>query len=956
MEPLRLYLFGFPRMERAGQPVTVDTRKAIALLAYLAIHGEVVSRDALSNLLWPEYDQTGARSALRRTLSVLNKAVGEGVLLIERERVGLLREGAFWLDVQQFETGLQQAEEQRQAGSPAYLSSLMHGIQFYTDRFMAGFSLRDSVEFDDWQYFHSERLNRDLTRALDQIVNAYTAQGQHEKAITYARRLLALDPLREESYRQLMLLYARADQRSSALRQYRECVRVLDQELGVAPLDETTTLYQAILENRIPVDVPAPDNLPPTLSPRETAAPFPLVGRDAEWAQLQAAYDRAVSGGCVVALEGEAGIGKTRLANDFLEQAEAQGARVLRLRWYEGETGLAYGPFTQALARVLAWPEALQDLQSVSPGALAEAARLLPDLATRFGPLPEPSPLDGPGAQSRFYEDLRQVFYAVLAGSRPGILFLDDLQWADTASQGLLAYLVRRLGSGPLMVLLTLRSGVAPERNLPQGMLQDASRAGMLARVVLPRLDAGAVRELAQRVAEHAPLPSGVLDTLFRESEGLPFFAVEYLDALRKSPASEGRWEMPASVRELLMARLRSVDETARQLMSTAAVIGRSFDFSTLREVSGRSELETVTGLEGLLSAGLVAEHVSSEHGPETYDFTHEKLRDMAYEDTSLARRRLLHRRVAEVLSGPGGRREPGSQAGLIAYHFRLAGNAEAAAVYYRAAGDAARALYANAEAIEQYQAALASGHPEPADLHEAIGDLRTLQGEYSAAIASYESAAALCPEDQVGVLERKLGNVHTRLGEWELAESHYQRAAEAGVPDAAGLSADRSYAAFQRGQREQARALALRSLELARASGDPLALAQACNSLGMLDRAAGELDNAVEQLQGSLDAARNSGNLLAQAAALNNLSLALLDLDRLDEAARWNAEALRLCAQVGDRHREAALLNNLADLHHAAGREQDALDALKRAVLIFSEIGIEGSEMKPDIWKLTAW
>lgn len=953
---VRLFVFGFPRIERGGQPVTVDTRKATALLALLAVNAEVMSRDGLSTMLWPDYDQTGARAALRRTLSVLNKAVGEGVLDIERERIGLKAGGRLWLDAREFENGLKRAAN-LPAGSQAQLTALAEAIQYCKDRFMAGFSLRDSTEFDDWQYFHSERLHRDLIRALEQLANGYAALGQHETAIGYARQLLAQDALREETHRQLMLLYARADQRSTALRQYRECVRILDQELGVAPLEETTALYQLILENRVPAQVERPAQ--PTaaeISPRENAKTFPLVGREAAWNTLQSTYAAAQSSGRVLVLQGEAGIGKTRLATDFLDSIERQGAHMFRLRWYEGEGELAYGPFTQALGRLLAAPDAESRLGSVSPAALAEAARLLPEFNSRFPNLPDPSPLEGPGAQSRFYEGLRQVFTAALASAAPGVLFLDDLQWADHASQELLAYLIRRLGDTPLLVLITMRSDTSPERDHSRELLQETGRSGLLTRLELTRLGAEDVRRLVESLSQTEALPADLVDHLYLESEGLPFFAVEYLDALRKRSNDNQPWAMPASVRDLLMSRLGSVDETGRQLLSTAAVIGRSFDFRIMREVSGRSELETVTGLEELLAAGLVAEHLGADPGEESYDFTHEKLRDLAYEETSLARRRLLHRRVAEVLCGPGGRRETGSKAGVIAYHFRMAGNSQAAANYYREAGDYARGLYANTEAIEQYRAALAAGYPDSASVHEAIGDLYTLQGDYGASIAAYEAAAALCSEGSVGVLERKLGIVHARRGEWDLAESHYQRAIDAGLVAEAGMVADRSNAAFQRGERQQARNLARQSLELAQASGDPLALAQAYNVLGMFDRAEGNPQSAVENLRASLEAAQASGNLLAQAAALNNLSLAEFDQGRVDAAAEWNRQALQICVQVGDRHREAALLNNLADIHHAAGREDQALQALKSAVLIFAEIGVEGTEMRPEIWKLTAW
>lgn len=422
---------------------------------------------------------------------------------------------------------------------------------------------------------------------------------------------------------------------------------------------------------------------------------------------------------------------------------------------------------------------------------------------------------------------------------------------------------------------------------------------------------------------------------------------------------------MPRSVRDLLQSRLAAVGETGWQLLQTAAVIGRSFDLVTLREASGRSDEETVTTLESLIGQGVVHE-VPGRDGSETptYDFSHEKLRALVYDETSLARRRLLHRRVAQVLIiRTRGRREIGSGASQIAQHYQLAGQAAEAAEYFRLAGEYARALYANTEALAHFRAALALGYPDTAKLYESIGDLQTLLGDYGAALTSFEAAAALCDPGgrDLARVEHKLGNVHHRRGEWELAETHFQaalstRGGDEDPREKARLYADWSLTAHHRGQTDRALELARRALGLAEAANDMHALAQARNILGILARGQGDFDQAGHHLEQSLAIAEALGDPGARVAALNNLALVYSAGGNLERATALTETALGLCTLQGDRHREAALHNNLADLLHTAGRSEVAMSHLKQAVIIFAEIGVEAGAWQPEIWKLTEW
>ncbi|HEY3078477.1 MAG TPA: AAA family ATPase, partial [Chloroflexota bacterium] len=762
-----------------------------------------------------------------------------------------------------------------------------------------------------------------------------------------------------------------------------ECVRVLAEELGVPPLAETTELAEAIKENRVAARSPSPSDSritgpeslarpPPAHAPHEPGPlRLPLVGRAAEWATLVGAYEAArEGGGRLVVLEGEAGIGKTRLAEDFLAQVRSGGAGVVAARCYEGESGLAYGPFAEGLRAALAHPVAgaaarLASLPDYWPG---EAARLVPELgAPRPGAAPA-APLENtPGAQVRFLEGVSQVLAALVGAG--GILFLDDAHWADQASLDLLTYLVRRLHTRPLYVLVTWRGEQVPPDHRLRRLLADARRAGTATAVSLSRLTAPEVAELVRAAsAAGAELPQGLGGALYQETEGLPFFLVEYLrQVLAKGEPLAGR-PLPRGVRELLRARLAEVSETGAQLLTTAAVVGRSFGFEIVRDASGRGDDEAVAALEELLARGLVRELESAGGGRLAFDFAHDRLRELVYEETSLARRRLLHRRVAEALRGRArGPWDVGAVAAQVAHHYRRAGQAADAAEYFRLAGEHARGLYANAEALAHFGAALALGHPDTAALHEMIGDLQTLAGAYAAARASYEHAAALAGEAaprRVAALEHKLGELYRRRGEWDLAESHFEaaRAAlgeeEGAAGDRARLAADWSLVAHRQGEPGRALVLARRALDLAEAADDPRALAQVHNLLGILAGGRGEPELAGQHLERSLALADRLGDPSIRAAVLNNMALAHGRGGDLPRALELAEAALALCAAQGDRHREAALHNNLADLLHAAGRTAEAMTHLKQAVSIFAEIGWggAGAAPSPEVWKLTEW
>ena len=283
MARLSVSLLGAFQATLDGEPITAfGSAKTQALLAYVAIESDRPHRrETLAALLWPEEPDPVARSNFRHALSNLRKVIGDRdalspALLVTRETVQFNTASDCWLDVEQFRRLLLAWHGHGHPWTeacPQCLAALAEAVELYRGDFPAGFSLRDSASFDEWQFFQTEGLRQELASALEGLVRGHIARGAYEAAIPYARRWLALDPLHEPVHRHLMQLYAQTDQRSAALRQYGECVRILEAELALQPSEETTSLCEHIRaspavrsELLLPASLPGRD-LPGQLTP-----------------------------------------------------------------------------------------------------------------------------------------------------------------------------------------------------------------------------------------------------------------------------------------------------------------------------------------------------------------------------------------------------------------------------------------------------------------------------------------------------------------------------------------------------------------------------------------------------------------------------------------------------------------------------------------------------------------
>ncbi len=904
--------------------VVFDTRKAMALLAHLALAEAPRPRDALADLLWPDAELDRARSALRRTLSSLRSGIGSEHLEATRDHVRLVTGPRMLVDVSRF-------RELRAAGD------LDAAVAQFRGAFLEGFSVRGAPDFEAWVEGADESLRRELTEALAGLGTAKESAGDLPGAMAAVRRWLALDPLHEPAHQALIRLHAATGDRAGAVAQYRACVGVLSRELGVRPLTATTELYEAASRGFVgsssfadPRRSPGPDLSAGIAAPLPPLVPA-FVGRDEDLADLLAAHRGVASDGRVALVEGESGIGKSRLVNEALTVVRAAGGVVLSGRCYEDESGLAFGPVVDLLRDRLRHDDTW--VPEVGSMVRTEAARLLPELAGSHGGRP-PEPFDQPGAESRFLAAVWDLLTDATTGPVPGVLAIDDAQWADEATLRLLAYGIRRLAGRPLLVVIGWRT---PADHPVRRAALAATRAGGSVHVVPDRLDEAAVAEMVASVRSETPDPSAVR-RLWESTRGVPLQLVERL----RRPEDET--DRPGGTHALVRAGLADVSEQGRQVLAAAAVLGRRFDLEVVRAVSGRTEDETASALRELVQRGVLRRR------DDAFDFEHDLVRAVVTEETSLARRRLLHARAADAIAGPPA---------ALGRHLQLAGREADAALAYLEAGEEARALFGNDEALGHVRTALSLGHPDRTRLHVIVADLETRLGDYAGALASLEVAAAGCAPEELGGVEHHLGRLHHRRGEHALARAHLLAALD-GTPEAdlrarASLTTDLGLATHALGDRDGARSLARTAVALADGARDPRVLGQARNLLGMVATTDGDTDEALADLAQARRIAEGLDDPDLLVAVLNNLALAHRARGTLDQALELTTTALDLCNRLGDRHREAALHNNRADLLHALGRGEEAMEHLKAAARIFTDVGVE-EQPRPEIWKLVRW
>lgn len=501
----------------------------------------------------------------------------------------------------------------------------------------------------------------------------------------------------------------------------------------------------------------------------------PWTNRDSELELLRRMLSETAKGeGQIVAIGGEAGVGKTRLAEEALRRTKPSSFRVLRGRGFQDVGDAPYAVWAEACSEFLREaPDLL--LYKVCSGCSTEAAQLLPQLASRIGSIPAESPTGQTPSQLRFFAGIVQLLHNI-AREAPTVLLVDDLQWADSASLRFLEYLAHHLRGQRLLVLVTYRESDLSEGGVFPEIMAELNRSRLVTPLPLKHLDPEAAARLTNGILAAEGFPDELTRQIFGATGGNPFFIEELLRSLieegelvrgtegwRKRSAAE--LEIPPSVREVVLRRIRRVGEEAFDALSTASVVGSTFRFETVRAVSGTDTERLLPLLERALRARLLRERELTP-GEVVYEFGDDQIRNALYSGLSRVRRQTYHLKVAEALAASPAGTSP-ELASELARHYRLGGSPERALRFYRAAAEHAISVYAHEEAIRCLDLALEVlvQRPDPtvrAQLLETRGDESLALGHPETAVEAWKAALAAYRESS----ERKrVADMHRRLG-----------------------------------------------------------------------------------------------------------------------------------------------------------------------------------------------
>ncbi len=687
-------LLGGFSVQSGDAPLTgISTARLRSLLAYLILNcGRPQARQHVAFRLWPDAPESHARSNLRQFLYQLRRALpdSERFLVADNNTICWRRDDGQVVDVWLFQRALEEADAAESARDPVALRrALESSLECYQ-----GDLLPEC--YDEWIADTRDDLRRRHRRACQRLIQVLESGRDYGSALPVAEVLLRLDPLDEETYALLMRLHAQNGDRAAVRRVYRAAVETIGRELGTAP-DEA--LRREYLRLQQPSQVPV-------RSAREDGgaghAPG-LVGRLAEWKQLQVGWSRASGGWAHLTLiSGEAGIGKSRLAEELFTWVQAQGLTTAYTRSYGAEGNLSLAPVTEWLHS----PSLRPFLATLDPVWLTEIARLLPELLAEYPDVAAPEPIGESGRRRRFFEGLAR---AVLAVPPPCLLWIDDLQWCDCETLEWFHFLLRFAGRSPLLILGTARDDGLPRDHPLSSLIRQLRSEDRLGLIELAPLDAAETARLAAQISGRA-LDETAAVQMYRETEGNPLFVVETVRAglsdfpgsgrqVMGVPATMGHTGAPAltlppRVYDVIAGRLASLSPRAHQLAAVGAAIGRAFKLDVLLKVASETEDEAIRALDELWQKRIVR-----ERSPGVFDFTHDKLREVALAEISPPQRRLWHRCIAQTLETLNAETLDVVSA-QIALQYEQSGQLEQAVPYYKRAARVSASVYANQDAI----------------------------------------------------------------------------------------------------------------------------------------------------------------------------------------------------------------------------------------------------------------
>ena len=663
---LTIALLGHQRVSTGDVPIdALPTQRTLGLLAHLVLHaGSPVPRTHVAGRFWPDSTDAQARTNLRRELHHLRRALPDPDALLDADGATITwrADGPFTADVTEF-LGAASEAESAELGDE-FIEAAERAVHAYGGPLLPG-------HYDDWVLESRDELHRRCVALLDQLARTFRDQGDLARAIAHARRRVELEPLEEFGHQLLIELHALGGDRAAAVRSFHRCATLMERELGLDPSPSTVDLYRSLTAFD-----DGPDRHVESVDP-------PLVGREQELASLEGVLGSLGERPRIVAVGGEAGVGKSRLVEEFSRRSERTGVQVARARCYSSGVEAPLAPVVDWLRS----PGLRESVGAVTGTSREEAAVLLPEL----DPARPPGPVGAPGDPWRRRRLLEALVRPVLDRTVPTLLVVDDLQWSDPETIEWLDLLVGQGTRAPLLVVATVRSEELDAEDDLSAVLLRWRAAGVLDEMELQTLTPEAVAELASCLVQGG-LDEVRLERLVARTGGNPLFVTE---TLRGVPIGSSRSEA------VLSSRLDRLGPAARELVALMACWGRAATVELLEAASGADHADVVDALDELWRRRVVRGGTGA-----TYELAHDLISATAYRRLSPPQRALRHRRLAAALR-TGATAGGATTAARLADQLERGGRPVEAAEQHRTAASSAAAVHAYSSSLRHHRAAL---------------------------------------------------------------------------------------------------------------------------------------------------------------------------------------------------------------------------------------------------------
>lgn len=710
------------------------------------------------------------------------------------------------------------------------------------------------------------------------------------------------------------------------------------------------------------------------LETRETASSYALrgrfVGRETEMGALQRVWEQAQSAageGKLVLVSGEAGVGKTRLLEEFAVQAEMEGARVARGQCVESG-GSAYRPWREVLRVLIRYVEGADGAGLEMERVGSVLATLLPELWEweYMAGLAPPAALDPQAAQQRLNDVIAQMLRAA-TGLRPTVVVIEDAQWADEATLELLSFLARVPGQPGLLVCVTYRD----DRSGPAQSL-DALAGDRIQRIPLRSLSREITTDLVRSMLGLEQLPASLAERVQQTTGGNAFFVQELIRSLAEDGEVLQRtvqgWQvdraalrearLPESIRQVVWRRLEHLSAEAQQVLQWAAIVGEMFWDGAVEEIGqvSRARVQAALG-EGLERELIFERETSAFEGEREFLFAKPAVQEVSYESVLRPERREIHGQVAAWLMARSDEQD-GEHLGLIADHLERAGQMEQAVIYLRRAGEQAVEQFANAEAVTYLSRAIALT-PEDDQVEryalllsrEKVYDLQGAREAQAQDLAALKELAEALDDD------RRRAEVSLRRAVYAEATGDYPatiaaaqaaidlaRAAQDASKEAAGYQ-QWGFALWRQGEYEAAQLQLEQALALARAAGVRQVEADSLRDLGVVSNLLGDPAGSIAHFEQALRIYGEMDNRRDESIALNNLGVVSAEQGDYAGAGVYFEQTLRIAREIGDRLNEDLALGNLGTVFVSHGNYAEARAYFEQALRISREIGNRGGE-----------